>query len=62
MKVKVDGDICIGSGNCASTCPQVFELKDGISHVKVDVVPPDLEKKAKKAVDDCPVSAISIVG
>jgi len=62
MKVKVDEDICIGSGNCASTCPQVFELINGVSHVKIDVVPAELEKKAKKAVDDCPVSAISVVG
>lgn len=60
MIARVDEDICIGSGNCARTCPEVFELRDNISHVKVDVVPPELEKRVRKAADECPVSAISV--
>jgi ferredoxin len=39
MKVAVDEDLCVGTGNCVDTCPEVFELVDGISHVKEDVVP-----------------------
>jgi ferredoxin len=61
MKVVVDESICVGTGNCEDTCPEVFELVDGISKVKVDVVPKDLEKKAQRAVDECPVTAISVV-
>ena len=60
MKAKVDEDICIGTGNCADTCPEVFELVNGISQVKVDEVPAELEDKVRLAVDDCPVSAISV--
>jgi len=29
MKVKVDKDTCIGSGNCEATVSDVFEDKDG---------------------------------
>jgi len=39
MRVAVDEDICIGSGNCAQDCPAVFEIIDGKSHVKADPVP-----------------------
>ena len=61
MKVAVDQDICIGSENCAQDCPAVFEIVDGKSHVKVDRVPEGEEENVQRAVDDCPVSAISIV-
>jgi ferredoxin len=60
MKVKVDQDICIGSGNCEATAPAVFEVKNGKSQVKVDTVAPDQEERVKEAVDGCPVEAISI--
>ena len=60
MKVAVDKEICVGTGNCEDLCPEVFELVDGISRVKVDVVPKEVEEQAKKAVDECPVSAIEI--
>lgn len=59
MKVSVDQDGCIGSGNCEATCPEVFEVRDGKSHVKVATVPADLEDKVQQAVDGCPVGAIS---
>jgi ferredoxin len=60
MKVAVDETICVGTANCEDTCPEVFELVDGISHVKVDTVPKELEEQVKKAVDECPTSAIEI--
>ena len=61
MKVQVDKDACIGSTACADLCPEVFEVVDGVSTVKVGEVPPELEAQVREAVDACPVSAISIV-
>ncbi|MCB2184175.1 MAG: ferredoxin [Desulfobulbaceae bacterium] len=60
MKVTVDTDICIGAGNCETTAPAVFTVKDGKSLVKVDTVPEDQEDKAKQAAEECPSGAISI--
>lgn len=60
MNVKVDQDMCIGSGNCEATAPEIFVVKNGKSHVKVSNVPADQEDKVKKAVDGCPSGAISI--
>ncbi|MEW6521799.1 MAG: ferredoxin [Thermodesulfobacteriota bacterium] len=60
MKVKVDQDLCIGSGNCEAVAPAVFEVRDGKSHVKVGEVPKDQEAKVKEAENGCPSGAISI--
>ncbi len=57
MKVKVDQDKCIGCGACVAICPQVFEMRNGKSYVKVSNT--DLEC-AKEAASACPVQAISV--
>jgi ferredoxin len=59
MNVRVDQDVCVGSGNCEATAPQVFKVKDGKSHVIVDTVPEDQEEKVREAVNGCPSGAIS---
>ncbi len=60
MKVRIDEDVCVACELCVETCPAVFEMKDGMSHVKVDVVPADAEECAKEAAEECPVEAIII--
>jgi len=60
MRVVVDEDVCVGSGNCEATCPEVFEVVDGKSKVKADPVPSEQEGRAREAVDGCPIGAISI--
>jgi ferredoxin len=59
--IRVDRALCIGSGDCVDTAPDVFQLDEEDKAVVVD---PD-----GAAVDDvivaagnCPVSAIFVVG
>jgi ferredoxin len=59
MKFKVDQDLCIGCGACEGTCPEVFELPDDTSTVKLDSVPEELQASALEAEEGCPVDAIS---
>jgi ferredoxin len=59
MKFKVDQDLCIGCGACEETCPEVFELPDDTSQVKLDPVPEELKASALEAEEGCPVDAIS---
>lgn len=61
MKAIVHLDQCIGDGVCADTCPEVFEMQDdGLAHVIVDLVPPEVEATCKEAADACPTEAIEI--
>ena len=59
MNVKVDKDICIGCGLCASMLPEVFEMgKDGKAKVKNPSGA--LIEKIKEVADMCPVKAIKV--
>jgi ferredoxin len=58
MKVSVDGERCVGSGQCVDFAPQVFRQgKDGASSV---IEQPSAEQEAdvREAWDACPVMAI----
>ncbi len=59
MVFKVDQDACIGCGACESTCPEVFELVDDKSQVKLNPVPDQFQEGALSAEIGCPVQAIS---
>lgn len=59
MHFAVDQESCIGCGACAGSCPEVFEVLDGKSNVKIDPVPDEYQECASSAEDGCPVGAIS---
>lgn len=60
MKAVVNQGLCSGTGLCEQTCPEVFELKGGLSTVIVDEVPSGYEQSCRDAADGCPTEAISI--
>ena len=60
MKAKVNSGLCSGTGLCQDMCPEVFELKSGVSTVIVDKVPSDAEQSCREAMQACPTEAISI--
>ena len=60
MKAKVNPDVCSGMALCEQTCPEVFEVIDGVSTVKVNVVPSSAEQSCREAANGCPTEAISI--
>ncbi len=58
VRLIVDPDGCIGSGECVALEPDVMELdQQGIAEV---IVPELDEERAKQLCDTCPVGAISI--
>ncbi|MEV0278694.1 ferredoxin [Streptomyces sp. NPDC050610] len=61
MRITIDTDICIGSGQCALTAPGVFtQDDDGFSALlpgKEDGAGDPLVREAARA---CPVQAISL--
>jgi ferredoxin len=60
VKARVDPNLCAGVGACESTCPEVFEVREGRSFVEVDVVPADVEGQCREAAEGCPMNAISL--
>ncbi len=61
MRVTVDTSRCSGHGRCYTLAPEVFDSDDGgYSVVKLVIVPPELEAKARIGEQNCPERAIEL--
>ncbi|WP_058486709.1 ferredoxin [Defluviitalea phaphyphila] len=61
MIAKIDRDGCIACGTCPSVCPEVFRMADdGLAEVYVDKVPENAKDSAIEAMEECPVSVITV--
>jgi len=61
MRIEADTGVCIGSGNCVLTAPDLFDQDDdGIVRVLQAEPPGELEDEAQQAADRCPSQAISL--
>ncbi len=63
MKIVIDTDKCEGHNRCYSIAPELIEVDDyGYASAAGDgSVPPELEEKARLAVDNCPEFAVTVV-
>ena len=62
MKVTVDQDKCISSGQCVLNAGGVFDQRDddGVVILMTDNPPPEQAENARKAAAACPALAIDI--
>ena len=62
MKVRVDGDRCVGHGMCHLAAPDIFRLsdEDGHAYVLTEDVPADLGEAVLQAERGCPEQAIIV--
>jgi ferredoxin len=62
MKVTVDQDKCVSSGQCVLTAGDIFDQRDddGVVIVLNDRPPPEQAADARKAAAACPALAIDI--
>jgi ferredoxin len=58
--VKVDRDVCLGTGVCCFYAPGTFDLDDDGRSFVVDPEA-DAEDAVRNAVEACPTRALSIV-
>jgi ferredoxin len=61
IHVTVDRALCIGSGDCVDTAPDVFQLDEEDKAVVVDPDGASVDDIIM-AAGNCPVSAIFVVG
>jgi ferredoxin len=59
MRVTVDDELCVGSGQCEMICPEVFKV-DLVSEVKDEYPEPALHEQVREAADSCPTGAILV--
>lgn len=59
IRIEIDRDRCVGSGNCLFWAPGTFDLDDD---GKATVVDPtgDQEETVRVAAEGCPTRAISV--
>ena len=62
MKVTVDHDKCVSSGQCVLNAGEVFDQRDddGVVILLTDNPPPDQADNARNAAAACPALAIGI--
>jgi len=60
MKIIINKETCIGCGSCEAVASDLFAIKDGKAIAKKKNVSGDDLKKAKEAVDICPVQSITL--
>jgi ferredoxin len=59
VRVEIDAERCMGSGNCVYVAPKVFDLDDrGVAIVVGD--PASDSERVHHAADTCPTSAITV--
>jgi ferredoxin len=59
VRIVVDRALCIGSGDCVDTAPDVFELDDEDKAVVIDPNGAPLDD-VLEAAGNCPVTAIFV--
>ncbi|MEU6646348.1 (4Fe-4S)-binding protein [Saccharomonospora sp. NPDC046836] len=61
MRIEADRDVCIGSGMCVLTAPEVFDQDDdGIVVLRIAEPEPGSRDAAREAVQLCPSGALSL--
>lgn len=60
VEIRIDRDLCIGSGNCCAAVPRVFEL-DVVGLAVVANPNGDCKENILRAAAECPTQAIRIL-
>lgn len=59
LDIRIDGDVCMGSGNCLFWAPATFDLSEDGHAVVTDPAATD-EERLRTAAEGCPTGAISL--
>lgn len=62
MDITIDGERCVGAGQCALTAANVFDQhdEDGTATLLTPDPPPELLPQIEQAASACPALAITV--
>ncbi len=60
MKIRIDRELCMGSGSCQFHAPGVFDLDDECKAIVVDAEV-ETPQAVRNAAEGCPTRAITLV-
>jgi ferredoxin len=61
MRVTIDQDACVCSGQCVLAAPDVFDQSDdGFVVLLANHPPPELDEDVRQAAATCPALAITV--
>jgi len=61
VQAQIDDQLCVGTGMCEATAPDLFEVgDDGTARVLVGVLPVERVEAAREAAANCPTRALGI--
>jgi ferredoxin len=58
MKIRIDKDLCMGTGACVEICPEIFTVNGNTIEAKIAIVPDSLADICRDAAEACPSCAI----
>ena len=61
LKIKIDRETCIGTGNCIKIAPEVFEFDDDRIVSFKEKIDPVEKEDLIEACSVCPVSALGVL-
>lgn len=59
LRIEINPDTCIGSGNCGFWAPATFDIGDDNIALVLDAAGDD-ETRIRKAVEGCPTRSITL--
>jgi ferredoxin len=59
VRIAIDRERCMGSGNCAFWAPRTFDLDDDMKAIVLDADGDDVEQ-LRNAVEACPTHALAL--
>jgi ferredoxin len=59
LRIRIDRDTCIGSGNCCFHAPATFDLDGDLKATVIDPAGDD-DAAIRRAADGCPTRSIRI--
>lgn len=62
VRIEIDRNACEANGVCVGVVPEALELgDDDVLHLRLTLLPADLEQRAREAARSCPKQALRVI-